>query len=224
MYRFGQYLRELRKQRNLTINQLALYSGVSAALISRIENNQRSNPKPDTLKKLASALKISYEELLLYAGVLSEQPNKATSKPSTLKPVDSTWYERQVPIPVLGSIRAGTPVEMLALNSSEFILVDSYILGNHEGFALEVVGDSMNGDYIFDGDIAIIKFTSNFSPQDICVVAINGEEATLKRVKCQGDICILTPSNPTMEPMVYDATLVHVIGVVVEVRRRFKSR
>jgi len=113
---------------------------------------------------------------------------------------------------------------MLGLNSSEFVLVDSDLLGNHEGFALEVVGDSMIGDYIFPGDLVIVKYTSNFSPQDICVVAINGEEATLKRVKCQGDICILSPSNPAMEPMVYKSEDVHVLGVVVEVRRRFKSK
>ncbi|ACV59957.1 transcriptional regulator, XRE family (plasmid) [Alicyclobacillus acidocaldarius subsp. acidocaldarius DSM 446] len=223
MSQFGQYLRKLRKERNLTINQLALYSGVSSALISRIENGQRGRPKPDTLKKLASALKVPYEDLLLHAGVLNEQISR-TSESRDLKPVDPSWYKRQVPIPVLGSIRAGTPVEMLALNSSEFVLVDSDLLGNHEGFALEVVGDSMIGDYIFPGDLVIVKYTSNFSPQDICVVAINGEEATLKRVKCQGDICILTPSNPSMEPMVYNSVDVHVIGVVVEVRRRLRNK
>nr|WP_326832507.1 S24 family peptidase [Alicyclobacillus mali (ex Roth et al. 2021)] len=162
--------------------------------------------------------------MLLHAGILNEQPNRTSYKSSDLKSVDPSWYKRQVPIPVLGSIRAGTPVEMLSINSSEFVLVDSALLGNHEGFALEVVGESMIGDYIFPGDLVIVKYTSNFSPSDICVVAINGEEATLKRVKCQGEICILTPSNPSMEPMVYNAAEVHVIGVVVEVRRRLHNK
>lgn len=60
----------MREKRHLTVNQLATYSGVSAAGISRIENGKRGVPKPATIKKLADALKIPYEELMQTAGYI----------------------------------------------------------------------------------------------------------------------------------------------------------
>ncbi|MBD8889885.1 helix-turn-helix transcriptional regulator, partial [Bacillus velezensis] len=70
MESFGKQLRTLREKRHLTVNQLATYSGVSAAGISRIENGKRGVPKPATIKKLADALKIPYEELMQTAGYI----------------------------------------------------------------------------------------------------------------------------------------------------------
>ena len=55
----------------LTVNQLAMYSGVSSAGISRIENGKRGVPKPATIRKLADALKVPYEELMASAGYIS---------------------------------------------------------------------------------------------------------------------------------------------------------
>ncbi|MCY8520975.1 helix-turn-helix domain-containing protein [Bacillus atrophaeus] len=69
---FGEQLRTLREERKLTVNQLAIYSGVSAAGISRIENGKRGVPKPATIKKLAEALKIPYEDLMKKAGYIEE--------------------------------------------------------------------------------------------------------------------------------------------------------
>ncbi len=68
MNTFGKQLRELRRARKLTVNQLAVYSGVSSATISRIENGHRGIPKPATIRKLADTLKIPYEELMARAG------------------------------------------------------------------------------------------------------------------------------------------------------------
>ncbi|TWK26942.1 HTH-type transcriptional repressor RghR [Bacillus paralicheniformis] len=49
MTMFGERLKELREQRSLSVNQLAMYAGVSAATISRIENGHRGVPKPAML-------------------------------------------------------------------------------------------------------------------------------------------------------------------------------
>lgn len=67
---FGDVVKALRKDLYLSINQLAEASGVSAAHISRLENELRSVPKPETIKKLASVLG-NYRELMLAAGYLS---------------------------------------------------------------------------------------------------------------------------------------------------------
>ncbi|GMG80100.1 transcriptional repressor RghR [Bacillus safensis] len=54
------------------MNQLAMYSEVSAAGISRIENGKRGIPKPPTIKKLAGALKVPYEDMMQAAGYIEE--------------------------------------------------------------------------------------------------------------------------------------------------------
>lgn len=69
---FGAYLRALREEKKLSVNQLAMYSEVSAAGISRIENGKRGIPKPPTIKKLAGALKVPYEEMMQAAGYIEE--------------------------------------------------------------------------------------------------------------------------------------------------------
>ncbi|MDM5321482.1 helix-turn-helix transcriptional regulator [Bacillus altitudinis] len=69
---FGAYLRALREEKKLSVNQLAMYSEVSAAGISRIENGKRGIPKPPTIRKLAGALKVPYEEIMQAAGYIEE--------------------------------------------------------------------------------------------------------------------------------------------------------
>ncbi|MGG3792522.1 helix-turn-helix transcriptional regulator [Geobacillus thermodenitrificans] len=73
---FGSYIRQLREKKGYTVNQLSLYSGVSSAQISRIENGLRGVPKPETIKKLSEALGHPYEDLMQAAGYLgnNEQP------------------------------------------------------------------------------------------------------------------------------------------------------
>jgi transcriptional regulator with XRE-family HTH domain len=82
---FGSYLKSVREQKRLSINQLALDSGISNAQISRIENGLRGIPKPETIRKLADALKVSYEEMMRQAGHMPEErmlevPSWATYK------------------------------------------------------------------------------------------------------------------------------------------------
>jgi SOS-response transcriptional repressor LexA len=122
-----------------------------------------------------------------------------------------------IPVPVLGSIQAGSPIEMIE-NNEGFTLVDPNILNGKPGFALQVKGDSMIGDRIHEGDTVICTKESEVLPNEIAVVAINGDHATLKRVKLHGDMCMLVPSNPAMEPQLVPAKDVHILGKVVEVK------
>ncbi|MEZ2737245.1 helix-turn-helix domain-containing protein [Aneurinibacillus aneurinilyticus] len=84
MTNFGQFLRNLRNKKDMTVNQLAMYSGVSAAAISRIENGKRGVPKPETIRKIAEALKVPYEELMEAAGYLPEENQSSSQKQSLL--------------------------------------------------------------------------------------------------------------------------------------------
>jgi transcriptional regulator with XRE-family HTH domain len=85
---FGDYMKHLRETKGLTINQLAVAAGISGSQISRIENGLRGVPKPTTLRKIAEATGVPYEELMDQAGYLQDQilssdeavPDWATSK------------------------------------------------------------------------------------------------------------------------------------------------
>lgn len=120
-------------------------------------------------------------------------------------------------IPVLGAVQAGTPIEMIVDNEG-YTLVDPCLLRGSEGFALRVKGDSMVGDRIYDGDIVVVAKQNEVQPHEIAVVAVDGEYATLKRVKHHGETCLLLPSNPSMEPLIVPAKDVHILGKVVEVK------
>ncbi|MCA1029262.1 hypothetical protein LCM23_24945 [Cytobacillus kochii] len=126
-------------------------------------------------------------------------------------------YSSQIPIPVLGCVQAGLPIEMIE-NNEGYTLVDPNILNGKEGFALKVQGNSMIGDRIQNDDIVIVAKQEEVQPHEIAVVAVNGDHATLKRVKRHGEMCMLIPSNPAMEPQLVPAKDVHILGKVVEVK------
>lgn len=83
---FGEELKKLRESKGMTVNQLAIYSGVSSASISRYETGDRSTPKPPTIEKLAKGLKVDYKRLMVMAGYV--EPNK---KESEMSPSESAY-------------------------------------------------------------------------------------------------------------------------------------
>lgn len=128
--------------------------------------------------------------------------------------------DQMLKLPILGAIRAGTPIDRIEYNEG-YTLVDSDTLRGREAFALRVTGDSMSGDRIKENDIVIVVKQQEVLPHEIAVVAINDDYATLKRVKQVGDMCMLIPSNPTMSPELVPCNEVKIIGKVVEVKISF---
>ncbi|WP_163102284.1 helix-turn-helix domain-containing protein [Peribacillus alkalitolerans] len=126
-----------------------------------------------------------------------------------------------IKVPVLGHIAAGQPLDRI-----EYIegheLVESHMIRGREVYGLKVKGDSMIGDGIYDGDTVIVAQQSEVTSSDIAVVAVNGYEATLKRVKCEGDMCMLIPSNSVMQPILVPANKIHILGKVIQSRRNFE--
>jgi len=80
MNEFGTYIKRIRENKNMTLNQVALYADISAAQLSRIENGKRETPKPVTVEKIAKALRVDYEELMVVAGYLDESNDEEISK------------------------------------------------------------------------------------------------------------------------------------------------
>jgi len=66
--KFGQYLRRLRKKKNLSLRQLSDLTGISDSYLSLIEKGKRGVPRPEYLRRLAEALGVSYDDMLAKAG------------------------------------------------------------------------------------------------------------------------------------------------------------
>ncbi len=121
-------------------------------------------------------------------------------------------------MPLLGYIAAGQPIEAIpgqdVLNLGELLGADRY--------ALRVKGDSMIEAGIQDGDTVIIEHRMRADDGEIVVALVDGEEATLKRLKNRQDGCVeLIAENPEMLPLCYAAERVVVQGVVVGLLRRY---
>lgn len=123
-------------------------------------------------------------------------------------------------LPLLGRIAAGKPIE--AIPDHENVNLSDFMMGR-DRYCLLVVGDSMIGAGILDGDTVIVESRTTANRNDIVVALIDNEEATLKRFRNRGDGSIeLVPENPDMPVMIYTARRVAIQGVVVGVLRSYR--
>jgi transcriptional regulator with XRE-family HTH domain len=91
---FGEYIKKLRKDRNLTIRQVELYAGVSNSYLSLLENGKRDIPSPEILKKLATAYKVDYNDLMDKAGYLNIKSEEDTTNENENLP---DWIKKLPP-------------------------------------------------------------------------------------------------------------------------------
>lgn len=130
---------------------------------------------------------------------------------------------KSIRIPVLGSIPAGIPMEMIEDIVDWEDISEEMLKGGKQYFALKIKGDSMFPEYLNDDVIIVLKQDNCESGQD-CVVAVNGDDATFKRVFKTGNGITLQPLNNSYMPIFYsnDDILnkpVKILGVVKQIRR-----
>ena len=122
---------------------------------------------------------------------------------------------RKVQVPIVGSIACGIP-SYAEQNVEDFDEIIKAELKGDDYFMLRASGESMTGVGIHDGDLVIIK-RQNYARDGQIVVALVGDEATLKRIKIdkKNKKVILHPENPDFSDMVFDN--VDIQGVAVKV-------
>ena len=123
-------------------------------------------------------------------------------------------------IPLHGRIAAGTPIEAIE-NVDTYISVPPNLLGRGPCFALEVSGESMIDLGILDGDTIVIENCDTARDGEIIVALVDGEEATLKTLKRQGNHVALIPANRDHEPQILEANRVKVQGRLVGLVRDY---
>lgn len=158
---------------------------------------------------------------LVEAGAIRKDP----SKPRAIVVVDQKMSaarssdERVRDVPVLGRIAAGTPI-LAAEHVEEVLPLPVDLVGNDPVFLLEIKGDSMIGAGIFEGDLVAVRSQPDALDGEIVAALIDGEEATVKRLRREAGKVILVSENPSYEPMVFSDG-VELVGKVVSVLRRY---
>ena len=125
-----------------------------------------------------------------------------------------------VAVPVMGRIAAGVPISAIQ-DHTHNVTVPPELLGPGEHFALEVKGDSMIEAGILDGDTVLIRRSPTAGSGDIVVALVDGEEATLKRLRRKGDSIALEAANRAYETRIFGPDRVDVQGVLVGLFRRY---
>ena len=194
----GKRIKELRKRKKLTQNDLSKLTGYKQNTISSHENGTRG---------------IDEIDIMNYCEALGVTPTDLFQKEP--QPQLETLPVKK--IPVVSQISAGLPIY-----SEENLIDYTYIAtknlsADKELFGLKVSGDSMDKEFK-DGEVVIVEKDSVVENGQIGVVQINGYNATVKRVRYNDDQLILLPESNNNEhlPQVYnDTDDVKIIGRVV---------
>ena len=207
----NEILKNRRIELNLTQLDVAKAVGVSEATVSRWESGNIANMKRSRIAALAQILQIK-------PGVIMGLEGENESKNENISTI-----EKGIKIPILGSVRAGIPLEAIE-DIVDYEEIPEVMARNGEYFGLLVKGDSMSPVFV-DGDTVIVRKQESADTGDSVIAMINGDEATIKRLNRTEDGIILIPNNPQYLPMTYSndqiKTLpVRILGKVVELRRK----
>jgi len=151
-------------------------------------------------------------EALVEAGLLAKEAGKARGYrlPSTRSETPLLL------VPLLGRVPAGS-LDTAVEDLEGYLPVQARRTAG-ELFGLRVQGESMRDAGILSGDVVVVRRQPRAESGDI-VVALVGDEATVKRLRFRGKRVELKPENPDFEPLVLDPAVVKLLGKVIEVRR-----
>lgn len=201
----GKRLKMLREEKGLTQKDLAEKLSLTPKAISFYELGSRE-PSGDALIRMAHILGTT-TDYLLGNSIIKEADQKVS---------------RGVRIPVLGRVVAGIPIEAVE-EILDYEEITPELAASGEFFALKIRGHSME-PRMMEGDVVIVRRQDDVESGDVAIVLVNGNEATVKRVKKQEDgITLIATNTSVYEPHYYsnkeiEELPVRILGKVVELR------
>lgn len=221
----GMYLKNARNAKGLSLREVNKLTDISYSHLNMIENGKR-NVTPALLKNLAKLYNLDYIDLYEKAGYIDliEDEKKDVLKKIGAIPLSDI---ETVKIPILGKVKAG--YDYLAQeNIIDYIAFKIDGSDKENYYALYVTGDSME-PLFDDGDIVIVHKQDDFNNGENCVVLINGNEATIKKVYKGTTGIKLQAVNPYYPPKIFTEEEikdlpVKIIGVVEKSIRNFKKK
>lgn len=202
-------IKYLRESQHLTLEDIGNAVGVGKSTVRKWETGDIANMRRDKIAKLAAALHTTPAYLMGW----SDDPLGASTSTSGVK------------IPVLGDVAAGIPIEAVQ-NVIDFEEIDVALAATGEFFALRLKGNSME-PRMYEGDVVIVRKQDDANTGDTAVVLVNGDSATVKRIKKLDDgSLLLISNNPSYDPRHFSPAEirdlpVRIIGKVVELRGKF---
>ena len=202
-------IKYLRESQHLTLEDIGNAVGVGKSTVRKWETGDIANMRRDKIAKLAAALHTTPAYLMGW----SDEPLGTGTSASGVK------------IPVLGDVAAGIPIEAVQ-NVIDYEEIDAALAATGEFFALRLKGNSME-PRMYEGDVVIVRKQEDASSGDTAVVLVNGDSATVKRIKKLDDgSLLLISNNPSYDPRHFSPAEirdlpVRIIGKVVELRGKF---
>lgn len=212
----GEIIKEYRTNNKISQRAFASRTSLSPSYINTLEkiyNPKTGNPysvTTDVANEIAKAMNMSIEELL--SKINGNQEFTINSSPSSAV------------VFIYGTIPAGIPMECIEDIIDTEEIPSDMLKGGKQYFGLKIKGNSMYPEYL-DGDTIILEKVDNCENGQDCIVMVNGNDGTFKRVFKNENGIILQPLNNEFQPMVYSNEQiknlpVRVIGKVVELRRK----
>ena len=202
----GKRIKNARIQKGLTQEELANLMDVTRSAVGFWEHD-KNLPPAKNFPRLAQVLGVSSA----YLQMESDHPiaNEIPMPEDLLK------------IPIIATVKCG--VNGLAFEEDGgFVNVEKKHGEDLRAFRCK--GDSMINEGIHDGDVAIVRIQDTVESGELAIVVINGDEGTLKKVHIQKDAIILESANPSYPARVFtgvDRAIVHIVGKVIETRRKW---
>lgn len=184
---FKEYLKKYKEKMGVSNEYIASQLGVNRSTVTRWLKGDTKVTNPEVIEKLSFILGVDVESL-----INSEER-----------------YEK----PVLGEVKAGYDLLIDEnFEGYEQVTQDDYYRGY---FFLRVVGDSMSGAHIHDGDLLYVKKCNDVPSGTIAVVLINRCEVTVKKVVKKEGLLILEPANPSVDIRYYSQEEVESLPVEI---------
>ena len=205
----GARLKQARELRNITLEEAGNKIGVHKSTILRWENGETEKFKIPMLETLASLYNVNPAWLMGY-----DVPMERKKEESNVFPITDTPKK----VPVVGRISAGLPILATENIEGYEFAPSSQIKKGYTYFYLRVQGDSMNLKFN-DGDIVLVQKQDILENDEIGVILVNGDDATVKKYKSENGLIILEPmsTNPENTVQIYNPQKisVRIIGKVI---------
>ena len=192
-----------------------------------VQEEIRLKGRPPTLREIGTHIGITSTNGVRYLldglekrGYLQRSPMLSRGIELTCRMIAPKHADDVREVPILGRVAAGAPL-LATENIEGHVRVDRSVATSDDTFALKVRGDSMKEAGILEGDVIFAKPQTTADPGDI-VVALLGEEATVKYFRPQGDRVCLEPANRYYSPIVVERGTpgFRILGKVIGLMRK----
>jgi len=193
-------------------------TGAQQKVLAFLQKESRAGALPPTVRDICRGAGVKSTSSVHGALKFLAENGYISRREHTSRAVALSGTEPSVQVPVMGTVTAGAPI--LAIEQIEgYVPFSAASARGRELFALKVKGDSMINAGIIDGDLVIAERCETAENRRI-VVALIGEEATVKRLVRENGVIFLAPENPAYENIYADDLTV--LGRVVASLRSYE--